>query len=389
MLILAYDENDNIVHIKDAEKGKSYRCPDCGAEVRPRKGTKKTHHFFHMNAEDCGNSGESIVHKYYKEFIASQKIVNYNGIEMTVTNSKIEQTLPNLLTGSHIIADVMLELNGYKWIAVEVCYKNHKDENHVDVYNEFDMECFEVYVDMNEQRTDFEITGYEKIASVKQYGIKIETKITQQLNKEYTDINKKHDTKIMELKNEIVDFENDVLFTTGYFMCQLTNTYETTKKSYTFLELMREINYIVRKYKQLDYIKLMVKDYDDNENSYVFDIEFIKLVKNDTETIKEIVHKIEIIRTKYTGRNEYHSSLFSGSYYTKNNSVSYLYRALETKYCWIVDYDIRSNGHYVYKVREECKGRYRSKTWMKRKNNIKIIISTDNEDIKQNLLWYE
>ena len=115
MLILAYDENDNIVHIKDAEKGKSYRCPDCGAEVRPRKGTKKTHHFFHMNAEDCGNSGESIVHKYYKELIASQKTVQYNDVEMIVTNSKIEQTLPNLLTDSHIIADVMLELNGYKW----------------------------------------------------------------------------------------------------------------------------------------------------------------------------------------------------------------------------------------------------------------------------------
>lgn len=244
MLILAYDENDNIVHIKDAEKGKSYRCPDCGAEVRPRKGTKKTHHFFHMNAEDCGNSGESIVHKYYKELIASQKTVQYNGIEMIVTNSKIEQTLPNLLTDSHIIADVMLELNGYKWIAVEVCYKNRKDENHVDIYNALNMQCFEVCVCMNDEKTDFKVVDYKEIAGTQQ--------ITQAITSQYNIGADEKDSAIKQLTEQhesfSVEVESDVLKSTGYYLSQITDEYMIGYKNYTFLQLMNEIHYNVRKY---------------------------------------------------------------------------------------------------------------------------------------------
>ena len=359
MLILAYDENDNIVHIKDAEKGKSYRCPDCGAEVRPKKGTKKTHHFFHMNAEDCGNSGESIVHKYYKELIASQKTVRYNGLEMMVTNSKIEQTLPNLLTGSHIIADVMLELNGYKWIAVEVCYKNHKDENHVDIYNALDMECFEVYVDINKEQTDFEITGYEKIASVQQYGEKIRQEAQNDFD---VTINKKNEY-IEKTRNEhneyVANFEQDVLYQTGYYMCQLVNTYKTSNRSYTFLQLMREISFIVKKHNP-DCIILDVKQYDECSHSYKFDINFTKN--------RQLFHKIEIIESKYCGSQQYHTHMLtSGS----KNSVSYLYHALKNNYCYVTQYDER-HGYTVLTYAEKRGFNYK-KEFIKRRDFIIVF----------------
>lgn len=382
MLILAYDENDNIVHIKDAEKGKSYRCPDCGAEVRPRKGTKKTHHFFHMNAEDCGNSGESIVHKYYKEFIASQKIVNYNGIEMTVTNSKIEQTLPNLLTGSHIIADVMLELGGYKWIAVEVCYKNHKDENHVDVYNEFDMECFEVYVDMNEQRTDFEITGYEKIASVKQYGAKIkeETKIETEKETEEK-FKKEHDSALNYYKKRAEEMcskfyesqkrtELHIVKSTGYYMSQLMDSFEIDGKMFTFIDLMNKINYMIKKHKP-NFIYLQIKQINiystkDDYEDFIFDIEFHK--------DGEIVGKIENVYT-YSIEYEYYYKGENNYGVTKyDNSIKRLALALANKYY----YETEIKGNRIIR-----KTKPNSTMDIRKKNAIYIFIKGEIRGFKK------
>lgn len=309
MLILAYDENDNIVHIKDAEKGKSYRCPDCGAEVRPRKGTKKTHHFFHMNAEDCGNSGESIVHKYYKELIASQKTVQHNGVEMIVTNSKIEQTLPNLLTGSHIIADVMLELGGYKWIAVEVCYKNHKDENHVDIYNALDMECFEVYVDMNDEKTDFEIKNYKIIASIKQYANKVNEKIKHELSlmtvgKQIEITNARHEERkkcydeIEKLREEsrdrlflLQEINNITQRAMGYTLdtiaYEVIDFYGHTKN---FLEMINYINWRIKDGK-VDNIVIKVDDFDSNSDKY-----FWMNPKEQQEVISQGILKIDFYR---------------------------------------------------------------------------------------------
>lgn len=333
MLILAYDENDNIVHIKDAEKGKSYKCPDCGAEVRPRKGTKKTHHFFHMNAEDCGNSGESIVHKYYKEFIASQKTVQYNGIEMTVTNSKIEQTLPNLLTNSHIIADVMLELNGYKWIAVEVCYKNHKDENHVDIYNTLDMECFEVYVDMNEKQTDFEITGYKKIASIEQYGEKIKTETIQFQDEINSKTLQEKDNKIKEYDKAIVTICDDVLEATGYYMSWIINNYLINNTMYNFVQLMDEIDDVV-KVNNITEIQLHeTKDNGSAHNSFgcEFDIYFLNG--------EELIHSIKNIKTLPCKDGRFTSGVINyssqGSHIYGSNAFNNLKTALEYKYTYL------------------------------------------------------
>ena len=284
MLILAYDENDNIVHIKDAEKGKSYRCPDCGAEVRPRKGTKKTHHFFHMNAEDCGNSGESIVHKFYKELIANQKTVQYNGVEMIVTNSKIEQTLPNLLTGSHIIADVMLELGGYKWIAVEVCYKNHKDENHVDIYNALDMECFEVYVDMNNNETDFIIKDYKCLTSFQSCNDFDEECVR------WNKIAKKRLNELMAKQKEIDDILTSIKQSTGYDLQVLKHEYiDDIGKHYTYLQMTNNINFILNKNKNIT--DIVINRYEKHERHIkdcVFTIEFFTKQNGNYMKIKEI-----------------------------------------------------------------------------------------------------
>lgn len=377
MLILAYDEDDNIVHIKDAEKGKSYKCPDCGAEVRPRKGTKKTHHFFHINAEDCGNSGESIVHKYYKEFIASQKTVNYNGLDMIVTNSKVEQTLPNLITNSHIIADVMLELGGYKWIAVEVCYKNHKDENHIDIYNALHMECFEVYVDMNVDQTDFEIKGYEKIASVEQYVNNIKKTIEEQHEKEVKEIVRNKDNEITKHKCTIMEMENDVVDRVGYYLRQITCTYVYNDRKHTFIQLMNDIKHIIRKYSSIHTIELYVKDYNAGGlGMYDFDINFY--VNN------EVVYTMNIT----DGNKGYYTNSYSIPFNCGTNAVECLYWALQNNYYFVTKRDWHgAYSQHTFKIKTYRPNWSGEERLMKRRNCIKINIKDNVTQLKEFVEW--
>lgn len=66
----AYDENNNLVCIKnvtEADRSHEFRCPNCGARMRPRLGMKNAHCFYHADAEIC--SAESYLHKVAKEII--------------------------------------------------------------------------------------------------------------------------------------------------------------------------------------------------------------------------------------------------------------------------------------------------------------------------------
>ena len=164
MLTLAFNEYGDIVHIDKAEKGVIYRCPDCGADVIRVHGDYIAHHFRHKNADDCGSGGESVVHRYYKQYIANLKEVEYMGRTMQVTYSEVEKRLTDGL-----VADVILILDNWKSIAVEICYKHAKDEEHIEQYKQLHLECYEVTVDMNDEQTDFEITGWKCLSGYECY----------------------------------------------------------------------------------------------------------------------------------------------------------------------------------------------------------------------------
>lgn len=69
----AYDENNNLVCIEDvteADRFHEFRCPNCGAKMRPRLGKKNAHCFYHADAESCG--AESYIHKVAKEIIVNK-----------------------------------------------------------------------------------------------------------------------------------------------------------------------------------------------------------------------------------------------------------------------------------------------------------------------------
>lgn len=195
MLTLAFNEQQDIIHIDDAEKGKTYKCPDCGESVFPKKGEVYNHHYCHKTS-DCGGNGESVVHKYYKQYIANLKEVEYNGVIMQVTQSYIEKQLVQGL-----VADVILVLNGWKSIAVEICYKHEKDLEHINKYKELNLECYEVYVDMNEEQTDFEIIDWKCLWGYECY--EMEVWQLERKNEILEKDNKLRNEEICKLQNQI------------------------------------------------------------------------------------------------------------------------------------------------------------------------------------------
>lgn len=98
-LWFAYNENQEVIKINDADINKTYFCPCCGADVFPKatKSKKVSMHFCHVSGESCSNNGgESYIHKWIKTvlFTPNQviKINTKDGIkEYTVKEVEIEK----------------------------------------------------------------------------------------------------------------------------------------------------------------------------------------------------------------------------------------------------------------------------------------------------------
>jgi len=64
--VYCYDENKNVIHHTKAIKGNKYFCIDCAAELICKHGEVYQKHLAHKNTDNCGGTGESIVHKHWK-----------------------------------------------------------------------------------------------------------------------------------------------------------------------------------------------------------------------------------------------------------------------------------------------------------------------------------
>ena len=71
-MLIALDENKNLIHITDAVRGLACNCTcfECGEIVLARKGEIKEHHFAHAsNKDSCAIQPESVLHIYAKQVI--------------------------------------------------------------------------------------------------------------------------------------------------------------------------------------------------------------------------------------------------------------------------------------------------------------------------------
>lgn len=153
--MFAYTKDNEIIHIKDALPKTDYYCGHCGGRLRVRNGKIKIKHFYHLD-NDCGDRGESLIHKYWKEYFSKLKEFE----EFKIIDSRTEVRLLN----NTYIPDIVLKIDNENYIIVEICYKNPKTFSYLEKFKKLTKlkKVYEIKVDFDEIIETKEIYDREK-----------------------------------------------------------------------------------------------------------------------------------------------------------------------------------------------------------------------------------
>lgn len=146
-IIYCYDENNNPIHYTKINKNQKYFCIDCGQELICKEGNIKIKHLAHKNITKCRGSGESIIHKHWKENLCkSGMIINIDNNPVEILDVLNEVSLSkryNKNWNKDIIVDILLETE-YGDVVVEIDYKHSKDwKSLIPYYDQLDL--FNIY----------------------------------------------------------------------------------------------------------------------------------------------------------------------------------------------------------------------------------------------------
>lgn len=74
-LTYGLDFRGRLVHVNDVPNGMACqcKCPDCGAELMAKQGSKNTHHFAHINGADCKCARMTALHMLAQQIIKDEK----------------------------------------------------------------------------------------------------------------------------------------------------------------------------------------------------------------------------------------------------------------------------------------------------------------------------
>ena len=140
--MFALNSNNEIIHIKNALVKTDYYCGNCGSVLRVRNGTIKIKHFYHLS-KDCGDKGESLIHRYWKEYFSILK-------EFEKYHIVASRTEVHLLKGTYI-PDIVLKTDKGTYIIIEICYKNPKTNEYFEKYKKLSQleKVYEIKVDFD------------------------------------------------------------------------------------------------------------------------------------------------------------------------------------------------------------------------------------------------
>lgn len=164
--MFALNSNNEIIHISDALSKIDYFCAKCGGVLRVRNGKIKVKHFYHL-VNDCGDRGESLIHRYWKEYFS--KLKEFEGFK--IIDSRMEVRLLN----NTYIPDIVLKIDDESYIIIEICYKNPKTFDYLKKFKKLTKlkKVYEIVVD------------FDKIIEVKEIYDK------DKFEKEYEDLKQK------------------------------------------------------------------------------------------------------------------------------------------------------------------------------------------------------
>lgn len=168
LLPYAYDSTGNLVHIDNARKEDTYKCPECGKVLslnisRIPEGQKyhRRNHFSHPKGSPDNKCTESFLHKLFKERAANcirEKITNGNEfIFAWQCNECSEYHQGNMLKKARIVCleydlgicrpDVaLLDADGKVVIAIEVIVTHKPEPETIAYYNAHKIACLQINV---------------------------------------------------------------------------------------------------------------------------------------------------------------------------------------------------------------------------------------------------
>ena len=154
--MLALTDKKEIIHIKDALSKTDYYCAKCGGRLRVRNGKIKVKHFYHLGT-DCGSKGESLIHKYWKNYFLNLK--EFEGYNIVESREEV-----SLLKGTYI-PDVVMKTDKNIYIIIEIFYKNPKDCSYFEKFKKLKRleKVYEIEVDFNEIISQKKLYDIEEI----------------------------------------------------------------------------------------------------------------------------------------------------------------------------------------------------------------------------------
>lgn len=160
--MFALNSNNEIVHIKEALSKTDYFCAKCGGRLRVRNGKIKIKHFYHLD-NDCGDRGESLIHRYWKEYFS--KLKEFEGFK--IIDSRTEVRLLN----NTYIPDIVFKIDDGSYIIIEICYKNPKTFSYLEKFKKLTKlkKVYEIEVDFDEIIEIKEIYNREKFKKEYKY----------------------------------------------------------------------------------------------------------------------------------------------------------------------------------------------------------------------------
>lgn len=141
--MLALTKDNKVVHIDNAVSKVDYYCAKCGGKLRVKNGKIRAKHFYHLNI-DCGDKGESLIHKCWKKYFLKQKEFDeYNIIEAR------EEV--HLLKGEYI-PDIVYKTDKGVYIILEICVTNPKPKEYINKYKRLKKleKVYEIIVEFGE-----------------------------------------------------------------------------------------------------------------------------------------------------------------------------------------------------------------------------------------------
>lgn len=140
--MFALNTANEVVHIKDALIKTNYYCANCKGILRVKNGKIKVKHFYHLS-KDCGDGGESLVHRYWKEYFS--KLKEFEGFKIIDARTEVK------LLNNTYIPDIVLKTDNGNYLIIEICYKNPKTIEYLEKYKELSklIRVYEIKVDFD------------------------------------------------------------------------------------------------------------------------------------------------------------------------------------------------------------------------------------------------